>query len=220
MDRLRKQPAWLCLALISAVMGLSVASGCTLMATAMYVIQGANTPADFTGLKGKRVAVVCRPVTSLHFRDSSVSRDLAKQVGVLLKKKVGKITIIDQREVSEWADENNWDEYVDIAKALDADMVVGLDLEEFSLHQGQTLYQGKANLKIVVCDVAKGKDPVYEHNLPQASFPPNGAIPVGEQPEPQFRRIFVDYLARQIAQHFYEHDSTADFASDSTALAN
>ena len=65
------------------------------MATAMYVIQGTNTRADFAGLKGKRVAVVCRPVTSLHFRDSSVSRDLAKQVGMLLEKHV--------REDSRWS---------------------------------------------------------------------------------------------------------------------
>ncbi len=68
----------------------------------------------------------------------------------------------------EWADENNWDEYVEIGKALNADMVVGLDLEEFSLYQGQTLYQGKANIKIPVYDVAQGKEPVFERQ-PAAS---------------------------------------------------
>ncbi len=218
MDRLRNQSTWLLLLLVLAAAGMTIASGCNVLATAMYVIQGTNTPAEFEALKGKRVAVVCRPVTSLHFRDSSVSRDLAKQVGTLLQKHVAKITLVDQREVFEWADENNWEEYVDIGKALDADMVVGLDLEEFSLYQGQTLYQGKANLKILVYDVSKGKDPVFEQNLPQAVYPPNGAIPAGEKPEAQFRRKFVENLARQIAQYFYDHDSTVDFASDSTAL--
>jgi hypothetical protein len=219
MDRLRKQPVCLCLALLSALSGVAAGSGCSLMATAMYVIQGTNTPADFTGLKGRKVAVVCRPVTSLHFRDSSVSRDVAKQVGTYLAKHVSKIHVIDQREVSEWADENNWDEYVDIGKALNADMVVGLDLEEFSLYQGQTLYQGRANVKIMVFDVAKGKDPVFEHNLPPAIFPPNGAIPA-DSSEAQFRRQFVNHLSRQISQYFYDHDATVDFASDSTALVN
>jgi hypothetical protein len=28
----------------------------------------------------------------------------------------------------------------------------------------------------------------------------------------------VAYLARQIAHHFYDHDSTVDFANDSTAV--
>jgi hypothetical protein len=150
MDRLRTQPACWLLAFLAALAGMGAGSGCTMMATAMYIIQGSSTKAEFNGLKGKRVAVVCRPVTSLHFRDSSVSRDLAKQVGIMLSKHVSKLTIVDQREVSEWADENNWDDYADIGKALNADMVVGIDLEEFSLYQGQTLYQGKANLKIVV----------------------------------------------------------------------
>jgi len=44
------------------------------------------------------------------------------------------------------------------------------------------------------------------------------AIPAGEKPEAQFRRQFVGYLARQIAHYFYDHDSTVDFANDSTAL--
>ena len=218
MDRFGKHPVWLFLAMLSAAAGLTVASGCSLMATAMYVIQGANTRADFNELAGKRVAVVCRPVTSLHFRDSSVSRDLAKQVGIMLEKHIPKIKMIDQREVFEWADENNWEEYVDIGKALNADMVVGLDLEEFSLFQGQTLYQGKANLKVMVFDVAKGREPAFERNLPQAIYPPNSAIPAGEKPEAQFRRQFVLYLARQIAHYFYDHDATVDFANDSTAL--
>lgn len=218
MDRLRKQPWALTLALVALSAGLLSASGCTLMATAMYVIQGANTAADFSGLRGKRVAVVCRPVTSLHFRDSSVSRDLAKQVGTLLVKNVPKIELVDQREVFEWADENNWEEYVDIGKAVKADMVVGLDLEEFNLYQGQTLYQGKANLKVVVYDVNEGQEPIFERNLPQAVYPPNAAIPAGEKPEAQFRRQFVTYLARQVAHYFYDHDPTVEFASDSTAL--
>ncbi len=220
MDRFRSQSLWALLALVASAAGLAVASGCNLVATAMYVIEGTNTRADFDKLKGKRVAVICRPVTSLHFRDSSVSRDLAKQVGILLEKKVPKISLIDQRDVFEWADENSWDEYYEIGKALNAEMVVGLDLEEFSLYQGQTLYQGKANLKIMVYDVAKGKDPVFERNLPQAVFPPNAAIPAGEKPEPQFRRQFVNHLAQLIARYFYDHDATVDFASSSTALEN
>jgi hypothetical protein len=220
MDRLRSRSVWVLLALVSAAGGLVVASGCNLVATAMYVIQGTNTRADFDRLKGKRVAVICRPVTSLHFRDSSVSRDLAKQVGLLLEKHVPKITLVDQRDVFEWADENSWEEYVEIGKALNADMVVGLDLEEFSLYQGQTLYQGKANLKILVYDVSKGKDPVFERNLPQAVYPPNAAIPAGEKPEPQFRRQFVNHLAQLIARYFYDHDSTVDFANSSTVLEN
>ena len=166
------------------------------------------------------MAVICHPVTSLHFRDSSASRDLAKQVGAMLQQHVSKINVIDQRDVMEWADENSWDEYVEIGKALDADMVIGLDLEEFSLYQGQTLYQGKANVKITVYDVAQGKEPVFERHLPQAVYPPNAAIPAGEKPESHFRRQFINHLSQLISRYFYDHDASIDFASDSTALLN
>jgi hypothetical protein len=220
MERLRSQPLSLALAAGSIALGLLLASGCTMLATAMYIIEGTNTKAEFGGLKGKKVAVICRPVTSLHFRDASAARDLAKQVSVLLKQHVPNIQLVDQRDVFEWEDENTWDEYVEIGKELEADMVVGLDLEEFSLYEGQTLYRGKANVKIMVYDVAKGKEPVFEANLPQAVFPPNASIPSGEKPEPQFRRQFVIHLAQVIGRYFYDHDPTVDFASDSTALLN
>ncbi len=218
MDRFRSNRLCVAMALVLAAASVSVAPGCNLLATAMYVIEGHNTHAEFAGLRGKTVAIVCRPVTALHFRDASVSRDLAKAVGTLLEKNVRKIKLVDQRDVFEWADENNWEEYVEIGKALEADIVVGLDLEEFSLYQGQTLYQGKANLKILVYDVAHGKDPVFERHLPQTIFPPNSAIPAGDKPEPEFRRQFVSHLAQMISRYFYDHDPTVDFASDSTAL--
>jgi len=217
MDRLspKSRCGWLLLVLAAVVV---VSGGCNVLATAMYIISGANVSAEYKGLEGKKIAVVCRPITSLQYRNSSVARDLAKQVGLLLKKNVKRVEIIEQREIDQWSDENNWEEYVDIGKALNADVVVGLDLEQFSLYEGKTLYQGKANLTLLVFDVAKGKEPVFEKPLPQTHYPPNSAIPAGDKPEAQFRRQFVGELAEQIARHFYDHDSYVDFASDSTAL--
>ena len=220
MDRLRPRPAVMVSLATTLVSALVLASGCSVLATAMYIIEGTNTRADFNELKGKRVAVICRPVVALHYRDSSASNDLAKQVSVLLQKNVPKIELVDESEVLEWADENSWDEYPEIGKALDAEMVVGLELEEFNLYQGQTLYQGKANVKIQVYDLSKGTQPVFERHLPQAVYPPNAAIPAGDKPESHFRRQFIAHLAQLIGRYFYDHDASVDFASDSTALAN
>lgn len=204
---------------VLALTGLSLsATGCNLVATGMYVLTGNDTEAEFKELAGKKVAVVCRPVTSLDFNNSSVASTLAQQVGVRLKEKVSKIEIIDQRSVDDWTDENTWEEYVDIGKALNADMVIGIDLEEFNLYQGQTLYQGKANLHFAVYDVKKGKVHVWEKYLPQVVYPPTGGIPASESPESAFRRKFVLTLADRITQSFFPHDSTADFAADSTVL--
>lgn len=198
---------------------VAASTGCNLVAMGLYLVQGMNQPAKFDGLRGKRVAVVCRPISTLQYRNSTVHRELAKHVCVLLEKNVRKIKLIDQREIAEWTDENNWEDYAEIGKALGADMVLGLDLDDFSLYQGQTLYQGKASITVTVFDLKKDmKIPVFEESLPQTLYPPNSAIHAGDRPEAQFRRQFVGALAEQIGRYFYEHDPTVDFSSDSAAV--
>lgn len=216
MDRLNRR-SWFATAAL-ATFSLSGATGCNLMATGMYVFTGNDTAPEFNEFAGKKVAIVCRPVTALDFNNSSVATNLSQQVGALLQKNIRDITVIDQRSVSDWTDENTWEEYVDIGKALNADLVLGIDLEDFKLYQGQTLYQGTANIHFAVYDVKKGKLHVWEKFLPQMVYPPTGGIPASERPESEFRRKFVATLAARIGQHFYAHDSTADFASDSTVL--
>ena len=214
MDRICFKRAWLLL-LACMVVGTT---GCSIFATALYVIQGTNTRADYDKLKGKRVAVVCRPVSSLQYRNFSAAKELAKQVSVLLQENVKKIHMIDQREIAEWTDENNWEEYTEIGKALNADVVIGLELEGFSLYDGPTLYHGKSTVKVAVYDMKEGSEPVWEKAPPQIQFPPNSPISTADKPEAQFRRQFVKVVAQRIAYYFYDHDSTVDFASDSTAL--
>jgi hypothetical protein len=216
MDRLNRR-SWFATAAL-ATLSLSGATGCNLMATGMYVFTGNDTAPEFNEFAGKKVAIVCRPVTALDFNNSSVATNLSQQVGTLLQKNIRDITVIDQRSVNDWTDENTWEEYVDIGKALNADLVLGIDLEDFKLYQGQTLYQGTANIHFAVYDVKKGKLHVWEKFLPQMVYPPTGGIPASERPESEFRRKFVATLAARIGQHFYAHDSTADFASDSTVL--
>jgi hypothetical protein len=192
------------------------ALGCRgLATTAMYLIRGTDVDADFKELKGKKVAVVCRPLMSLQ---ANVNRELAQQVTLLLQEKVSKIKTVEQKKIAKWTDENTWEEYTEVGKAMKADMVVGIDLEGFSLYQGTTLYQGRANVAIRVYDCTKGGKLVFEKNLPPAVYPPNSFVPTSERAEPEFRREFVLVLADQIARHFYAHDPHADMGQDAAAL--
>jgi hypothetical protein len=197
------------------------AIGCqSALFTAMYLFKGLDVPPDFKELKGKTVAVVCRPMVSLTYSNANVGRDLAQQVNLLLKDQVPKIKMIDPRKIAKWTDENTWEEYAEVGKAMKADMVVAIDLESFSIYQGQTLYQGKANATVRVFDctlTGKGKE-VFHKNLPQAVYPPNMPIPASDRTEPDFRREFVLVLANQIARHFYAHDPHADFGQDAEAM--
>jgi hypothetical protein len=217
MDRFAVRPR-LALALTLTIAVLP-ALGChTLFLSAMYLVKGTDVDPDFAELKGKKVAVVCRPLVTLQYRNATAGRDLAQQVTTLLQQQVPKIKTVDQRKVAKWTDENTWEEYTEVGKALKADMVVGIDLEGFSLFQGQTLYQGKANATVRVYDCHKGGKVVFEKVLPQTIYPPSTGIPTSDRVEVEFRREFVAVLADQIARHFYAHDPHADVAQDAAAL--
>lgn len=193
-------------------------AGCqSLLFTITYLWQGTDEAPEFDGLNGKRVAVVCRPLPSLQYSNSNVARDLAGQVSLLLEQKVPKIKMIDQRKIAKWTDENRWEDYTEVGKAVKADLVVGIDLESFSLYEGQTLYRGKANATVQVFNCKTGKM-VFEKSLPQSVYPPNIPVPTSDMPEESFfRKKFVLVLADQIGRHFYMHDPNADVAQDSTA---
>ena len=103
---------------------------------------------------------------------------------------------------------------------MNADMVVGIDLESFSMFQGQTLYRGKANASIHVYDCKAGGKEVFTRTMPPTIYPPNTFIPTSDRQEGEFRREFTLVLADQVARHFYAHDRNADVAQDASTLRN
>jgi len=209
-DLSRKQSRRLWLPLGLALMALST-TGCMALATIQYVMHGINVEAEYDGLIGKRVAVVCRPTVSLEYTNTSVARDLSRRVGQRLATNVRKINLIDPTKVEIWCDENTWDEFAEVGQAVDAEMLVAIELDEFGLYSGQTLYQGKATYSLTVYDMAT-KQPVFERTPPQTLYPPDTGVATSEYQEVEFRRQFVGRLAEEISRFFYDHDAYADFA--------
>jgi len=219
MDRRSGRWQFLAVAVLLTCVVLAV-GGCREIATTVgYLVTGTNQPPEFAGLHNKKVVVVCRPLVGLQYRDAGAARDLALQVGKLLVKNDPKIKVVDQQKVSAWADENRWEEFPAVGKALGADLVVGVDLTAFNLVDGPTLYRGRATLDVKVFDLSKerGQEVVFEKSLPQVSYPPNISIPFSDCSEPEFRHRFVLVLADQVARHFYAHDEYADVGMDSRA---
>lgn len=207
------------LALTLAVGGLTTCTGCVnALAGMMYIIKGNDTPAEYTGLKDKKVVVVCRASSDLGFSNASASRDLARALSTMLATNIRKIEVVPARDVENWADENSWDDPREVGKALGADMVVSIDLEHFSLYKGQTLYQGSADYTINVYDLVEGGPPAYTKSPPRALYPPNAAVMTSDKREPEFRQEFMAVLADEVGRHFYPHDRYANFATDSNSL--
>ncbi|MBN2578527.1 MAG: hypothetical protein JXB10_06000 [Pirellulales bacterium] len=218
MDRLlRRRGAWWLPGVVLFVLALS--GGCRNgLFTLAYLINGMDVDADYDGLKKKTVVVVCRPAAGIEYGTTKAAAGLAREISGLLQQRIPKIKVIDQEKVVQWCDNHSWEEYPEVGKALGAEMVVGVDLEHFSLQQGQTLYQGKAKVTVQVFDSAQGGKMVWEKHLPQSVYPPNTGIPTSEVQGPDFHREFLHVLAGQVARHFYAHDPHADLGQDSAAL--
>ncbi|MBX3412702.1 MAG: hypothetical protein KF708_08440 [Pirellulales bacterium] len=218
MDRCQKSGVRSLLSLLLICSLALSAGGCAAVATAIYIVKGTNVSAEYKGLVGKRVAVVCRPAASLQYGKTAVSKELGQAVSALLRANVRKIVVVPQQDIEEWMDENTWDEFTEVGEAVDADQVVAIELEHFSLYQGQTTYQGRCDVRIAVYDLKQDGDIAYEKIPPEFVYPPNIGMPTFEKAEQQFRREFMAAAARDIAQHFYDHDSRVEFAEDARAF--
>ncbi len=184
-----------------AVLALAAAGGCVgTLANLMNVAQGNVVPANYTGLKGKRVAVICVS-NSEAFGPSFASIALAGQVGKLLKSNVSDVTIVDPQKIADWIDRHDWDylDYKEVGRGVDAEMVVAIDLDTFSLHEGKTLYKGRADLEVVVYDMKQAGKEVFSYTPTQIQFPENTGAHTTDMSEETFRRQFLSVIASRIA---------------------
>jgi hypothetical protein len=207
--------------LIAAGLLLAI-PGCGPIATLAWLIHGPEMiPAEFEGLKGKRVAIVCLDANSLSGPGGEADT-VAKAVAMLLGKNVPDIHVVRQNEVADWLDSHGDDltDYRDVGRGVNADMVVGIDLLAFNLHEGQTLLKGRAKVGVKVYDMKKkGGELVYESAPKEIAWPENGARHVTEN-EANFRTVFVGVLAERIARDFYAVELAQNFGTDARFLAN
>ena len=188
-------------------------SGCSTILTVAYLFHPEDVPAEYSGLRGKHVVVVCKPIVELEFTDAGTARELAERIGANIRENVRGVKIISQQEVSRWLDENAWVDYPTLGKSVDADLVVGIDLDHFSLHEGSTLYRGRTTIHMQVHDI-KDDLIVFDKRMEDFTFPANSAIPTADQSEQQFRGLFLRILAGRLSRCFHAYESRAHFAEE------
>jgi hypothetical protein len=205
--------------LLVAAAALVSAAGCpALLATGVYVWEGGNlVPAECEALKGERVVVMCRPPASNEYRHAGASRNLSQRVSELLVEKVKGIDVVNPREVDEWVDESDWGDFRELAEAVRADLVVHIELDDFDLYKGKTLYQGRAEITVNVYDMRDKSKLVWSRELGEVLYPVNSGIPAQDKPPQQFEHEFVQIVAERVATNFYRHDPHDSFAMDAKA---
>jgi hypothetical protein len=206
--------------LLAAVALLLSATGCEVIGHVSYLLNGFHpVPPKFDGLAGKRVAVVCLDDNSLSGPANDADA-VARSVAVDLAYHVPDIEVVRQSEIADWMDNQNEDltDYRDVGRGVKADMVVGIDLGSFSIHEGQTLLKGRASVAVKVFDMSRGGEVVYDSPSKLISWPENGARHVTED-EGKFRAIFLHTLAKKIARDFYSYELVEDYGLDAQDIA-
>lgn len=192
---------------------LFATSGCSTVLTVAYLFHPEDVPAEYNELRGKHVVVVCKPIVELEFTDAGTARELADRIGTNIRENVRGVKIISQQEVSRWLDENAWVDYATLGEAVDADIVVGIDLDHFSLHEGSTLYRGRTTVHMQVHDVNEDLI-VFDKRMEDFTFPADSAIPTADQSEQQFRGLFLRILSSRLSRCFHAYESRAHFAEE------
>ena len=183
---------------------LFATSGCSTVLTVAYLFHPEDVPAEYNELRGKHVVIVCKPIVELEFTDAGTARELADRIGANIRENVRGVKIISQQEVSRWIDENAWVDYATLGEAVDADIVVGIDLDHFSLHEGSTLYRGRTTIHMQVHDVKEDLI-VFDKRMDDFTFPGDSAIPTADQSEQQFRGLFLRILSSRLSRCFYAY---------------
>ena len=219
MDRSPRRPQLLSLVLLFTLL-LVPTTGCisSLLATGIYLFQGGHVvPAECDALEEQRVVVICRPPSTNEYRHAGASREIGKRISKMLEANVPKIDVVSPQEVDNWVDEQDWENFKDLGRAVKATRIVYVELDDFSLYKGATLYQGDADVSVKVYDMTDRGKEIFERRVGQILFPRNSGIPAADKSIQEFQRQFVDVVSTQVASHFYEHDPNASFALDAVA---
>ncbi len=217
MDRRSLSLRWPWIVLSLVLLSL-VAVGCKSALQSFSILyEGYDLPAEWEGLRGKKVAIVCKPLTSQEFSNTGAARALAEGISERLKAHVKNIQIIDPQKVAALVDEKGMEDYLEIGKELKAEKVVGINIESFGILDGQTLFRGRSTVSIQVYDVAE-KHVEWRKSPPQIEYPRMSSTPAADSTEMEFRNRFVGVLAEQIARFFYPHDRHDNFGDDALSI--
>ena len=194
--------------------------GCVgLVANLLNAVGAGLMPAAYSGLEDKKVAVICVSNSEM-FGPTSTSTELARLINSRLRKNVKDIQLIPTQQVEDWIDRNDWDmvDFVTIGRGLSADMVVAIDLDSFTLHEGKTLYKGRADVHMVVYDTVTGEE-VFAKSPPQIAYPTNAGVFREDISQKEFRRQFLEALADRLGRNFYAFDINEDVAGDARTIS-
>lgn len=203
------------LVLIFPLVVLATSTGCiNQMAGLLYVIRGHKVAPKYEGLTGKRVAVLCISDASAYGPDT-LTNTVSKHVGIKIAQGVKNVQVVGPTMIERWIDEYGWDEsmVVELGQGIKADMVVVIEVGSYSIHEGATMYKGKADLTVTVYDIEKNGQITFADGPDLFMFPENGR-PVPQTSDRQFEAFYLARLTDHISKLFVAYDRMDSIADD------
>ena len=210
-----------CETLLTAAIVLSpllAATGCvSLAANVMHMIYGHDIKPEFQGLKDQRIAVLCSDANGVCKSDECIR--LAGGIRTLVASKLKKATLVPQEEIDGWLRDNSFEreDVPQIGRAVAADYVITVDMQDLKLQDGQTLYRGRADFSVEVYDMSQEKV-VFRKTLPDYTYPQTAAISLTEMSTDKFNRLYIAMAAERISRLFIPSPMGADIAADAHLL--
>ncbi len=210
--RIRK---WVCICGLLAAVGTSAGCSTEMWRYMAYITRGGRSKkvkAQFAGMAGKTVAVVVYTDRRTQYEFPDLNLTLSMAIASRLDKNVKNIKIVPPARVVRYQDENiYWEEMdkVDLAKALGADYVLYVPMEEFGtrLPDSSYLYQGRATCQLGVYDVTKlpRESRVYQSDKIRILYPEHEPAGMLNENDRQVRVTTEAMFADKLTKLFYDH---------------
>jgi hypothetical protein len=196
------------LAFLLAVSALTTLPGCSLGVMMGKMFFGdpkmksqfrSATGVDLT--KGeKSILLACSAPHSVLSRNPSIQIDIVDRMSRTLETRG--VKIISSDDVAAWFDDHGeWGDFSELARRFDADYVMNIQIEEFSVDvpDSRNLQQGKIAGKVQVLDCGQNDEPstAFERRF-SVSFP--------DYPVPRENKSEqLDRISLTLAQFLYDH---------------
>lgn len=211
----RFAPAITAFSTLAVALLIATQPGCVgLIANLVHAVGADQIPAEYSGLKNTKLAVVT-VTDSSQYSDDISARILSRQVGKILTEEIDKLKLVREDQIEQWRDTNGWDavDFLSIGRGVEAEQVLGIELTNLQLREGATLYRGRADVTLSVLDVKTG-EVLYSREMEDFTYPNTAGQYTSETTESRFRRLYLSMLAKQIGRSFHPYDFSETVALD------
>ncbi|MFO1023282.1 MAG: hypothetical protein U0903_21720 [Planctomycetales bacterium] len=164
-----------------------------------------QTKKSFTG-KGKKVVVLCYASDKVKWDYSKIDRELAAHVSYRLRDH--RVHVIDPDAVNGWIDQNpDWTKPEELGADAEADFVVYVEIQEFSLYEehSSNLYRGRTKALVSVYEMDGDQGEVIYSKDIDSKYPLHQPVATSERPEYAFKQLYMTRLSEEVGRLFYEH---------------